>query len=144
MMVSHTSIMYQWVNNSASPPAAASYPPSRRLADRLLRKGVASKMQVIAKARVPIIKFEACPSGINFDVSFDVANGPQAAGLVSQLVSQWPPMKALVLLLKVFLQQRELNEVYSGGIGSYALLTMVASYLQLHASRSPEPGPPSE
>lgn len=65
---------------------------------------------------------------------------PQAAGLVSGLMESWPPMKALVLVLKVFLQQRELNEVYSGGVGSYALLTMVAAFLQLHSSRLPPSG----
>ncbi len=41
----------------------------------------------------------------------------------------------LVRASQVFLHQRELNEVYTGGIGSYALITMVASFLQLHASR---------
>lgn len=33
--------------------------------------------QVIAKAKVPIIKFEEAESGYNFDISFDVANGPE-------------------------------------------------------------------
>jgi non-canonical poly(A) RNA polymerase PAPD5/7 len=35
----------------------------------------------------------------------------------------------------VFLQQRELNEVYTGGVGSYGLLTMIASFLLNHPSR---------
>lgn len=50
-------------------------------------------------------------------------------------MSGLPPMRPLVIVLKVFLQQRELNEVYSGGIGSYALLVMVAAFLQTHRSR---------
>ena len=33
--------------------------------------------QVIAKARVPIVKCIEAESGFKFDVSFDVANGPQ-------------------------------------------------------------------
>lgn len=37
-------------------------------------------LQVIGKARVPIIKFETTGyGGIAFDVSFDVANGPQVS-----------------------------------------------------------------
>ncbi|XP_070663723.1 uncharacterized protein [Malus domestica] len=44
-------------------------------------------------------------------------------------VSKWPPLRPLCLILKVFLQQRELNEVYSGGLGSYALLTMIMAML---------------
>lgn len=35
------------------------------------------RLQVIAKARVPIVKFEDASSGYAFDLSFDVANGPE-------------------------------------------------------------------
>ena len=41
-----------------------------------------------------------------------------------------------VTVLKAFLQQRALNEVYSGGIGSYALLCMVMAHLQLHDTKA--------
>ncbi len=41
----------------------------------------------------------------------DVANGPEAAEFVSKLMRALPPMKPLVLVLKMFLQQRQLNEV---------------------------------
>ena len=68
-------------------------------------------MQVIANAKVPIIKFIEVQSNINFDVSFDVANGPVAAGFVRDLMETLPPMKPLVLVLKIFLQQRGFNEV---------------------------------
>ena len=44
-------------------------------------------------------------------------------------------LKPIALVLKVFLQQRELNEVYTGGIGSYALLTMIIGHLFMHPSR---------
>ena len=68
-------------------------------------------LQVVAKAKVPIIKFIEIKSNINFDISFDVANGPVAAGFVRDLMDTLPPMKSLVLVLKIFLQQREFNEV---------------------------------
>jgi hypothetical protein len=67
--------------------------------------------QVIAKAKVPIIKFVEVASGLSFDLSFDVANGPQAAVVVRDLIQRLPPMKPLIFVLKVFLQQRDLNEV---------------------------------
>ncbi|KAK9804972.1 hypothetical protein WJX73_006042 [Symbiochloris irregularis] len=107
----------------------------RALATGLTRKGMARNMQVIAKAKVPIIKFEDPASSFNFDISFDVANGPVAAEYVSTLMHQLPAMRPLVLVLKIFLQQREFNEVYTGGIGSYALLMMVAASLLLHQCR---------
>lgn len=71
--------------------------------------------QVIAKAKVPIIKFEDPSSSFSFDISFDVANGPVAAGFVSTLMHQLPAMRPLVLVLKIFLQQREFNEVCPWG-----------------------------
>ena len=68
-------------------------------------------MQVIAKAKVPIIKFTETASSFAFDVSFDVADGPVAGEYVAELMAELPPMKPLVLVLKIFLQQRDFNEV---------------------------------
>ncbi|CAK9167169.1 unnamed protein product [Ilex paraguariensis] len=100
------------------------------LSRALSQRGIAKKIQVIAKARVPIIKFVEKRSGVAFDISFDVQNGPKAAEFIEDAVCKWPPLRPLCLILKVFLQQRELNEVYSGGIGSYALLTMLIATMQ--------------
>ena len=104
----------------------------KALAIALSRKKMVKNMQLIAKARVPIIKFEEAESAFAFDVSFDVANGPEAAENVRALMDSLPAMRPLVTVIKVFLQQRELNEVYSGGAGSYAVLVMVAAFLQTH------------
>ncbi|XP_073026693.1 uncharacterized protein [Primulina eburnea] len=100
------------------------------LSRALSQGGIAKKIQVIAKARVPIIKFVEKKSGIAFDISFDAHTGPQAAEFIKNAVSKWPPLRPLCLILKVFLQQRELNEVYTGGIGSYALLSMLIAMLR--------------
>uniref|UniRef100_A0A0D9V408 polynucleotide adenylyltransferase n=1 Tax=Leersia perrieri TaxID=77586 RepID=A0A0D9V408_9ORYZ len=101
------------------------------LAKALSQKGVAKKIQVIAKARVPIVKFVERKSEIAFDISFDVDGGPQAADFIKDYVKKFPALRHLCMILKVFLHQRELNEVYTGGIGSYALLTMLITHLQL-------------
>ena len=69
--------------------------------------------QVVAKAKVPIIKFEEVASGFNFDISFDVANGPVTAAFVRELMAKLPAMRPLLFILKIFLQQREMNEVRS-------------------------------
>ncbi|KAJ7981731.1 non-canonical poly(A) RNA polymerase PAPD5 [Quillaja saponaria] len=110
------------------------------LSRALSQRGIAKKIQVIGKARVPIIKFVEKKSGVSFDISFDVDNGPKAADFIQDAVARWPQLRPLCLILKVFLQQRELNEVYSGGIGSYALLTMLMAMLRnLHERQaSPE------
>ncbi|XP_010520911.1 PREDICTED: non-canonical poly(A) RNA polymerase PAPD5 [Tarenaya hassleriana] len=102
----------------------------RALSKALAQRGIAKNIQVIGKARVPIIKFVEKKSDIAFDLSFDMDNGPKAAEFIQDAVSRWPPLRPLCLILKVFLQQRELNEVYSGGIGSYALLAMLITFLK--------------
>lgn len=45
-------------------------------------------------------------------------------------MSMYPCLRFLVYVVKQFLLQRELNEVYSGGIGSYAIVLMCIAYLQ--------------
>lgn len=40
-------------------------------------------------------------------------------------------MRTLLLIIKFFLHQNNLNETYTGGIGSYALALMVVSFIQL-------------
>ncbi|XP_010765118.1 terminal nucleotidyltransferase 4B, partial [Notothenia coriiceps] len=45
---------------------------------------------------------------------------------------KYPVLPYLVLVLKQFLLQRDLNEVFTGGIGSYSLFLMAVSFLQLH------------
>ncbi|XP_008798250.2 terminal nucleotidyltransferase 4B isoform X2 [Phoenix dactylifera] len=114
------------LESKAKTPQMGLYPLARALS----QTSIAKKMQVIAKARVPIVKFVEKQSGISFDISFDVDGGPKAAEFIKDAVKKMPPLRPLCLILKVFLQQRELNEVYSGGIGSYALLAMLIAHLQ--------------
>ncbi|XP_018455906.1 uncharacterized protein LOC108827054 [Raphanus sativus] len=110
----------------------------KALSRALSQRGISKNIKVIAWARVPIIKFVEKKSNISFDLSFDMENGPKAAEFIQDAVLKMPPVRPLCLILKVFLQQRELNEVYSGGIGSYALLAMLIAFLKyLKDGRSP-------
>lgn len=42
-----------------------------------------------------------------------------------------PTLPYLVLVLKQFLLQRDLNEVFTGGISSYSLILLTVSFLQV-------------
>lgn len=44
----------------------------------------------------------------------------------------FPNLEKLVFVLKQFLLQRNLKEVFTGGISSYSLILMVISFIQLH------------
>ena len=43
----------------------------------------------------------------------------------------FPCLPPLVLVLKQFLVQRDLNEVFAGGISSHSLVLMIISFLQV-------------
>ncbi|CAN8252781.1 unnamed protein product [Cochlearia groenlandica] len=101
----------------------------RELSRALSQMGIAENVLVISSARVPIIKFVEKKSSISFDICFDRENGPKAAEFIQDAVLRLPPLRPLCMILKVFLQQRELNVVSSGGLGSYALITMLIAFL---------------
>lgn len=46
-------------------------------------------------------------------------------------MEEYPILKYLVLVLKQFLLQRDLNEVFTGGISSYSLILLTVSFLQV-------------
>lgn len=94
-------------------------------------------MQVIARARVPIVKLFVMPWGLKFDISCGVSSGIPAAGYIREQLEQWPPLKPLVTILKLFLLQRNMNEVYTGGLGSFALILSIVAFLKMHTSRLP-------
>jgi DNA polymerase sigma len=54
-----------------------------------------------------------------------------AAKLVTQFIDDYPCLFPLALVLKQFLSQRRLNEPFNGGVGSYSLIAMIVSFLQV-------------
>ena len=90
---------------------------------------------VIDKTTVPIIKFIDKETEVKVDISFNQESGVKSLPLIASFISNWPHLPKLVLILKQFLTQRQLNEVYYGGINSYSLLLMVVSFFQLHARK---------
>jgi len=72
----------------------------RTLSKKLKSSGIAESMQLIEKARVPIIKFTAALVGIRVDVSFNVSNGVKAAEFVQEKLVEWPALKPLIFVVK--------------------------------------------
>ncbi|KAI9015176.1 hypothetical protein BC832DRAFT_527905, partial [Gaertneriomyces semiglobifer] len=118
-----------------------SIPPSRTKQaltdlDRLIgQEGIARSKEFISGARVPIIKIVDGVTTFPVDISLNVPSGLDSAALVKQFLSDpvyGPGLRPLMLILKQFLLQRGMNEPFSGGMGSYALLVLVSSFLKLH------------
>uniref|UniRef100_U5ETV5 polynucleotide adenylyltransferase n=1 Tax=Corethrella appendiculata TaxID=1370023 RepID=U5ETV5_9DIPT len=108
--------------------------PLRTLEIELVNRGIAEPMsvRVLDKASVPIVKLTDRETQVKVDISFNMQSGVQSAELIKDFKRKYPVLSKLVLVLKQFLLQRDLNEVFTGGISSYSLILMCISFLQLH------------
>jgi len=100
-----------------------------RLGDAL-RRGVARDVEVVDSARIPIVKFEHAATGVAVDVSFGVDSGMRTARRVNDLMAAHPTLRPLILVVKYVLAERDLNQTYHGGLGSFATQMLVASFVQ--------------
>ncbi|KAF2857564.1 Nucleotidyltransferase [Piedraia hortae CBS 480.64] len=104
----------------------------RKVANQLKMQRVAlSGVTVIAKAKVPILKFKDSVTGIRVDVSFENSSGIHANETFLEWKRLYPTMPILVVLIKQMLAMRGLNEVFTGGVGGFTVTCLVVSLLQL-------------
>ncbi|XP_037385524.1 terminal nucleotidyltransferase 4A isoform X2 [Talpa occidentalis] len=109
-------------------------PPLQLLEQALRKHNVAEpcSIKVLDKATVPIIKLTDQETEVKVDISFNMETGVRAAELIKSYMKKYSLLPYLILVLKQFLLQRDLNEVFTGGISSYSLILMAISFLQLH------------
>lgn len=93
-------------------------------------KGFARRVHVI-KAKVPLVKIISRKNSVNCDICIGRDNGPRNVPVIREFLSTYPALRPLVLVVKCFLKQRDLNETFSGGLGSYTILLLVVSHLQM-------------
>lgn len=110
----------------------------RSLANALKRAQITHRVTIIAKAKVPIVKFVTIHGRFNVDISINQANGVAAVAIVNgflkdmHLSGRGLALRSLVMITKAFLSQRSMNEVYTGGLGSYSIVCLAVSFLQMH------------
>uniref|UniRef100_A0AAX7TSI7 Terminal nucleotidyltransferase 4A n=1 Tax=Astatotilapia calliptera TaxID=8154 RepID=A0AAX7TSI7_ASTCA len=109
-------------------------PPLQELEQALKKHNVSGShpIKLLDKATVPIIKLTDCETRVRVDISFNVETAVKAAQFIKSYLKKYPVLPPLIFVLKQFLLQRELNEVFTGGISSYSLILMAISFLQLH------------
>ncbi|XP_041100637.1 terminal nucleotidyltransferase 4A-like isoform X2 [Polyodon spathula] len=109
-------------------------PPLQLLEQALRKHNVAEpySIKVLDKATVPIIKLTDQETEVKVDISFNVETGVKAAQFIKDCIEKYTILPYLIFVLKQFLLQRDLNEVFTGGISSYSLILMAISFLQLH------------
>ncbi|KAJ1674607.1 hypothetical protein EV182_002931, partial [Spiromyces aspiralis] len=115
-----------------------------RVADVLRQSKFSRSCTVIATAQIPIIKAKEAVTDLAVDISINGVSGLGSANLVRRYVDDTysGSMRPLTLVVKQLLLQHGLNEVYKGGLGSYAVVLLLVSLLQMHpACRSGEIDP---
>ncbi|KAF2457993.1 hypothetical protein BDY21DRAFT_21010 [Lineolata rhizophorae] len=86
--------------------------------------------EVVGKARVPIIKFVERSTSLKVDISFENMAGVTAIRTFREWRILYPEMPVLVTVIKQFLAMRDLNEVFTGGLGGFTIICLVVSLLQ--------------
>ncbi|MCP9257869.1 PAP-associated domain-containing protein 5 [Dirofilaria immitis] len=109
-------------------------PPLWKTAVALKESGITESINVLDKAFVPIVKMVDKDTKIYLDISFNTIQGVRSAKFIEDMKMRYPVLEPLVLVLKQFLMQRQLNQVFTGGLSSYGLILMLISFLQLHPS----------
>ncbi|BEI83741.1 hypothetical protein CcaverHIS002_0403450 [Cutaneotrichosporon cavernicola] len=100
----------------------------------LRNSGIADKIALVLGAKVPIIKFVTRPQygNIPVDISFNQTNGIDSGKIITHYLDALPGARELITVVKYFLSQRQMNEVFTGGLGSYSVICLVISFMQMH------------
>ncbi|KAI9754554.1 MAG: hypothetical protein M4579_004654 [Chaenotheca gracillima] len=102
-------------------------------ADFLKRNNIPrpGSVEIIAKAKVPLVKYIDRLTGLRVDMSFENDTGLIANRTFQEWKRDYPAMPIIVTIIKQFLAMRNLNEVVSGGLGGFSVTCLVTSMLQL-------------
>ncbi|KMZ85483.1 nucleotidyltransferase, putative [Plasmodium vivax] len=100
----------------------------------LVKLDIVADIRLIKDARVKILKYIDRETGVQVDVCTNQLSSRQTTDFIKSKLQKFIYMRPLVILLKFFLNTRNLNETYIGGIGSFLLCCMVLHFLQLHPS----------
>lgn len=87
-------------------------------------------LEIISKAKVPLVKFVDKLTGLKVDISFENDTGLVANKTFQDWKRKYPSLPLLVTLVKHLLAMRGLNEPVNGGIGGFSVICLVVSLLQ--------------
>lgn len=80
-------------------------------------------------AKVPIIKCIYKETNIHIDICLFEKNGDLAIPFIEKIIKVYPEIRPLMLILKYTLRQRKLNEIYTGGVSSFIIFSLLYYYL---------------
>lgn len=93
-----------------------------------------SSYEIIRDAKVPIIKCVYKETDIHVDISDIRTNGLDVIKEIKEVQKIFPCVNPLIILIKYALRQRDLNEIYKGGISSFIIFSLVYYFIS-HMSK---------
>ena len=100
----------------------------KKVHDLLYSTKAFSYLEII-KAKVPIIKCTYKETNINVDICLFRKNGIYTVKTLEKITESFPEIKQLIMIVKYTLRQRQLNQVYKGGISSFIIFSLVYYYV---------------
>jgi non-canonical poly(A) RNA polymerase PAPD5/7 len=73
------------------------------LAEKIRESNLVSYVESITNAKVPIVKLDHKKTGIAVDICINNDSGLRTGKLIRRFVREYPPLRPLVLVLKIFL-----------------------------------------
>ncbi|KAG0642423.1 hypothetical protein HOY80DRAFT_1036724 [Tuber brumale] len=106
-----------------------------RMKEAIISERIATpdNCMVLGGARVPILTYmdENETPPLKFDISFQRENAVRNTAYLMRKFQERPFMRDLVVVMKYWLRERRLNEVYKGGLGSYAVSLTVIGFFNV-------------
>lgn len=69
---------------------------------------------------------------LKVDIILNSTSGVDSAKSIQDMMIKYPGLRPISLIVKHLLALRNLNEVFTGGLGGYAIVCLVVSFLQMH------------
>ncbi|KII94216.1 hypothetical protein PLICRDRAFT_420169 [Plicaturopsis crispa FD-325 SS-3] len=106
----------------------------------LIDNSITDRVDVRHFARVPIVQFKTAPRYGSIKVDIGINNGDGIDGIapMKAYMREFPALRPLVLVLKMFLVHRGMADASTSGLSSYTVFCMVASFLQLNPTSLPQ------
>ncbi|KAI2805382.1 Non-canonical poly(A) RNA polymerase papd5 [Blomia tropicalis] len=107
------------------------------IAELLFQDGIIEKhCSLIPNSRIPLLKFYDSVTGLPINITINTPNVMDRAFYIQDEMKHGHPyMIKILYFLKYYLLSKGSNQVFHGGIGSYALTLMVIRYFQEESTK---------
>jgi DNA polymerase sigma len=109
-----------------------------KIADGIRNANIASYLEVVESAKVPIVKFDHVTYGISVDIVYNNLSGLSTGKMMKKYVREYPPLRPLALFLKIFLVNNYILSLCISLYCTYKYLYMTLYLITYHIHRHKE------